>query len=502
MQTALPPKFRRMNIYIALLCVAAFSISLAVSEGVFQRIPHLEDEHANYYQAKVFTKGWLASSTPVSPLSFFQPFVIDLNGRRFSKYPPGYSLILALGILLRYPAIINAISSALTILGVYLLTRDIHDETSAMIAACLAVLSPMSILLSGTFLPHTINITLVIFFSWAFFRWRNTLSSRRIVYASIAGALLGFSFCVRPYTAVAIGAPFGLILFVDFLRSPRKTFLTAVIMGLFFFSVSMIYFSYNWINGGSPFANLYTMWWQEDQVGFGHAIGNGGHYLKDAAINLDADLPLFYQFIIGSPAVLGVPLIILFSIAGIVVLRRKLMGWFLVMPPASLIIFHMAYWAHSGGLYGPRYYAEAMPFIWILTAVGLTALWNYPQLKQIIYFLLPTIILWNIAGLILPSFTSGYNLYEINRNDTRIITEAKLEYALVFVKSDYWTEYSNLSWLNEPDLYNSNIIFARDFGPETNIFIINEFPGRELFTYDRDATIPLQPYYPILNHSK
>jgi hypothetical protein len=56
--------------------------------------------------------------------------------------------------------------------------------------------------------------------------------------------------------------------------------------------------------------------------------------------------------------------------------------------------------------------------------------------------------------------------------------------ALVFVRSDYWTSYAALSWLNAPAL-DSQIVFAKDRGQIANERVIEDFPGRAIYYYDR-----------------
>ena len=121
-------------------------------------MPHLEDEFANFFQAKSFTSGHITADSPSQPLSFFVPFIVDFNGARFAKYTPGYPLVLALGVLIGQPWVINALAAALGILGVYLLGRDLFDHDTGMLAAALGTISPMFLILSGTLLPHTIQV--------------------------------------------------------------------------------------------------------------------------------------------------------------------------------------------------------------------------------------------------------------------------------------------------------------------------------------------------------
>jgi hypothetical protein len=85
---------------VIVLCITAFALAAAVAWGVFQAMPHLEDEHANLFQAKVFARGHIANPTPPVPDAFFVPFVVTWDGQQFGKYPPGHPLLLAPGVLL------------------------------------------------------------------------------------------------------------------------------------------------------------------------------------------------------------------------------------------------------------------------------------------------------------------------------------------------------------------------------------------------------------------
>ena len=115
------PLLRRRSFQVALLCLAAFATSAAVALNVFEAMPHLEDEHANYFQAQVFARGAVSAPAPLSRNSFFIPFVIVREGLWFGKYTPGFPLVLALGVLAGAPWLVNALASALALLGVYLL---------------------------------------------------------------------------------------------------------------------------------------------------------------------------------------------------------------------------------------------------------------------------------------------------------------------------------------------------------------------------------------------
>ncbi len=50
---------------LALICVfLAFAASALVSRDIFERVPHLEDEFAYLYQARIFAHGDVSITTP------------------------------------------------------------------------------------------------------------------------------------------------------------------------------------------------------------------------------------------------------------------------------------------------------------------------------------------------------------------------------------------------------------------------------------------------------
>ena len=78
-----------------LLALFAFAASVIIGGSVFERLPHLEDEFAYLYQAKIFARGqaWFLRNEKVK--IYWQPFIIqpekptDGIDKRFGKYTPG-----------------------------------------------------------------------------------------------------------------------------------------------------------------------------------------------------------------------------------------------------------------------------------------------------------------------------------------------------------------------------------------------------------------------------
>ncbi|HSG20770.1 MAG TPA: hypothetical protein VLA31_08385, partial [Burkholderiaceae bacterium] len=70
----------RLAFLISLLGVL---LAVLVTERVFERMAHLEDEMAYVWQAQAISRGYLSLPSPPEPHSFLVPFVVDYNGQRF-----------------------------------------------------------------------------------------------------------------------------------------------------------------------------------------------------------------------------------------------------------------------------------------------------------------------------------------------------------------------------------------------------------------------------------
>ena len=476
---------------IAVLCVASFLLSAAVAWGVFEAVPRLEDEHINLYQARVFASGRITQPAPAHAEAFFVPFQVNHQGQIFGKYPPGYSLLLAIGVLIGQPWVVNALAAALGLLGVYLLAKDLFDADTGLLAAALAAVSPMYIMLSGTLLSHASNLTILVFFAWAFLRAVRRGGSRRYRYAWLAGGLMGLALTIRPWTALGVGLPFAVAALVIFIQDPRPTFPVFTRMALAFFVAGSLWPIYNLVATGSPLTNTYQLYWPYDTVGFGPHRGPNGHDLVKAWRNLNHDLPYLAETLLGWPGVHGVSLTWLAIGLGLLWPPWKKSEGLLLLPAITLTAAQLAYWAPGGGLYGARYHAEAAPFLWILAARGLLKLGRRRLPRVLIKVALPAVIAWGIFFSLRPRFGEGRDLYDISREDARTIQAAELTDALVFVRTEVWTDYARLSWLNEPSIDDSDVIFAQDLGPRWTRAVARAYPDRSVYRYDRHAAKPL-----------
>ncbi len=480
------------NRYPIIVSLGLIMVALAgfVSWRCYGRVPHIEDEHAYLFQAKVFADGKVVAASPPFARPFQVPFVIDRDGRRFSKYPPGFSFLLALGVLVGLPWIVNALCGALVLVAVYLIGADLLGPPVGLCAALLGLLSPLLLLQSSVLMSHVSCCAALSFFAWTFWRCRDRRRRHPLSYAIGAGLCLGLGVLIRPLTAAGIGAAFLVLAVVDLFRSPGffvRRYGVMLASGLL---VAVLSPFYSYAATGDPFTNLYTMWEQCDTIGFGpgHGTVPTGHSLGISYLNLRRDLGQLRELFLPIPRVLaswlGAALLTLglFSLAW----RNARMLPLLVAPPLLLICAYLAYWVSSGGAYGPRYYLEGLPWVWLIVAHGLVSLSTSRYCRVVTMVGLPIVAVWGIRATTIPQLRQGQGLYGITRRDSNTIEAAHLGKALVFVKGSDWTDYGALSWKNSASL-DGEVVIAASHGLRSDRRVQEFFPGRRVYYYDRSA---------------
>lgn len=280
----------------ALLCFWAFFASAWVSGGVFERLPHLEDELAYLYQARVFARGMWTLPTPDPRLAYWQPFLIDdpYTEQRFSKYAPGWSGALALGEAAGQVWVVNALFAALNVALVYRLGASIFNRDAGRIAALLLAFAPIALLLNGTLMGHTAALTYALVFALCYWRW---LHSGGVRVALLAGVALGLLLVTRPLTFVIVALPFVAWSGVRLLHSWHERTLGRTLRPLLLLAVVALLIGgiiplYNWLATSNPSENLYTRIWAYDRVGFGACCGRNGHTLEKGFRHARFDLSL------------------------------------------------------------------------------------------------------------------------------------------------------------------------------------------------------------------
>ncbi len=467
--------------------VVIITLTAVIAAGLFARftnsaIPHSEDEAAYLFQAQVFAQNRLTAPTPPLPDAFWSPFVLDYNGRRFGKYPPGWPLLLSVGLRLHAPWLINALLGAASLAMIALLGfcyyRPHHEATLVgLLAAGLGLVTPAWLFQSGLLLSHAASM------AWAALALLSlcvvTRPGASPGWSALTGASLGMAFITRPFAGLSLGLAIGLFLLLQVTRRQLRwqALLWAVAGGL---PLALLLPLYYQAIGGSPTFNPYLLVWPYDRIGFGPNIGPHGYSLHDAIfINTRLKLTTLAAGLYGWPAYLNLMFVPIPFLTG----RANRWDWLLLGIIAAMVGLHVFYWAFGGADGGtPRYYYDALPALLLLTARGVLISSRLlarvrPWLATLPALLLAGLVAWNLAFNLPPLLAAQQTKYGISPAPLQAVTEAGLpQPALVLVKNvSSWADFAAPFSANSPTL-DGPLLFAIAWNDDLAQQLRRQFP--------------------------
>jgi len=486
---------RRIDLLALAVAVVAVLASIAIGVRVFERLPHLEDEIAFLWEAEVMADGHSSLPSPLQPRSFLVPFVVDYEGQRFGKYPPGWPAALSLGARAGAPWLVNPLLAGLAAWLVYRLGARLAGRGVGLLAEALTVLSPMFLMVSGSLMGHTLSL----FLSAAFWlAWLDLFAARPrsgsdrgappALLVAVAGLSLGLLALTRPLTALAVAlpaAPHGLTLLRR--SGDRQRVLLVAALAL---AVTSLLLVWQAALTGDPLRNPYALWWDYDRIGFGPGHGHtaSGHNLHWAWVNTRHSLRAGMHDLFGWPFLSWI-----FLPAGLWALRRNRDSWLVFSVFPALVAVYCLYWIGSW-LLGPRYYVESLPGLAVVSAAGAAWLAGWigapTRFLRLRRWAVSTLLILLTAGNILfylPARLGGLQgLYGISRARLEAFEQIAPQRGLVVVHPvDSWTEYGALLTLTPP-FSDGGLILAYAREASTNARLAEQFPDLPLYHYYTD----------------
>lgn len=489
----------RLAIILSLLAVLA---SAWVGSAIFENIPHLEDEIAYVWQADAIAGGNLFLPSPDCPECFLVPFVIDHQGIRFGKYPPGWPALLAISEWLDFRSWINPLLAGLSAWLIYRLGKRLFGETAAIFSLLLLITSPFFLLNTGSLLSHVWGLFLTVSFILG---WLESFSDQpatpRWLTIGVAALSLGVLALTRPLTAVAVAIPFLIPGLKIMFLGPREKRIRLVHLAVVAAAIASLYFLWQYAVTGDPLLNPYTLWWPYDRIGFGPGIGvmPEGHTPYYAWLNLKVNLRAAAGDMLGWGPYSWVLLPF-----GIIALSKMRTSWPVIAIFPSLVICYLFYWI-GAWLFGPRYYFEGL-FAWVyLSAAGMMWLagdWLTTGKRpfshwrsRITYLIFAGLVIFaNLYTYLPPRLNQMKGLYHASGERMAPFQSKEalaLTPAVVIVHPiDDWMEYGALLDLSNP-YFNTAFVFTRSRGIEKDLTATDQFPDRQIFHYYPDDPFTL-----------
>lgn len=354
----------------------AFVVPALIHWRLLQGADLTDDESVYRFSSELLLSGRLYADSPPMKLFFDHVFMIN-DGKFYSQYFMGWPALLAPGVALGVPELMNPAYSALTVPAIFMTLRELAGRKAAVIGVVLFLSAPMVQFTAATQLSHTSCMCALAWMSYLTVR-ANRGDSTWWLHPGMATAF-SIAFFIRPLAAFAIGLPL-LLVWAAAVRkiTPRQRWVAifsfvapALLFAAAFFSVNAVQ------NGSIAYVSY--------QRAGDYARENGFHYAAWPALPDD-----------WTPSMGFGPIDLALARTGIALTRVNfaLFGWpcaFLFLPFASwrrqrawipwlmvigFVLFHS--YVRSPGIdtFGPVHYTEiALPLI-LLSALGVTRLTN------------------------------------------------------------------------------------------------------------------------------
>lgn len=360
---------RRM---LLVLTGIAFAMAAIFALGPLQGVAHVSDEVAYTLQAKLFAAGMRTGPAGDQPSMLLYPFW-QVAPRSFAVFPPGWPALLAVGVAVGAPWLVNALLAAALPGLTWLLARAWgRPSEEAQLAAMVAALSPGVVLLAGSRMAHTSVLV-------ALLAALVVVERRRDGPAAWLGASAALAYVVlaRQLDAALLAGP---LLVLGLARLRARPALAAAWLALPALAAGLILLDNQALTGDPltfPVGPWYDQWVADmgrppgcNSLGFGdgrgcHATyGSFGHSPAKAARIAGQTAVLLDRFLLGLPGGLLVALV------GLVRTRRfALTGWIVL----AVVGGYALYWS-PGNVYGARFWHPLYVVLPVLVAAGFTAL--------------------------------------------------------------------------------------------------------------------------------
>lgn len=478
---SIPWKLQSRN-FQALICTTCLACALLIQSLLFDNIPHVTDAISHDFQARLMMLGKVVAPRPPCHEAFFQDHLImTADGKWFSKYTPGHPVVLFLGYLFRAPALPVPLCHMFSALLIYRLTRRFFDDPTARSVTLLYSISPIAMLLSGSFMSHTSFLCMVLAGTWGLVNTYDSMtlgasSRKQLFWGFFAGFFWGWALITRPQDA-AIGGLMVVLTCLAAFKGPWPRLLAT---------------GFKALPGLLPPLGLY-LFWNQQQYGMLFTIGYG--FTQGQAVNriYQASFGLSENFTIRDAAQLLIHTLYRFD--------RAALGWPLTLPlclPAffrhqldrrdvavaiALAVHVVVYFFYNyyGLEFEARYYFNLLPLalVLIVRSCGTGDANSTSRVVAVALMAHTAFAFW--PAIILPTY--GHDYEQASRAVSRASESSGLSNALVLVESsgDQFFRYSSGMICNDPLLKN-NVIYARQLD-SSNIQCLKEhFPDRTIYT--------------------
>lgn len=459
-------------VFVAVCFVAASSY---IRFQCYGDIGHVEDETGYYYQAYLFSRGELSGVQQQPAESFFLTSLVINQGKQTSYYTYGWPLLLAGGVRMGCPGLVNPVLGGLCVVVLFYIARLMFDERIASLAAAFLATSPLHLFMSATCMSHTSSMLALLLTLYCYVRYRRGGS---VVDAVLMGLFFGYAICIRQYTAAVIGLPAALHWIATILRFRGKGgmhFLccaAGLSVPLFFLLKYNQVISGNWLT--------FPMYTHPDASALGFGFGSNMGPTHAGHTFLDAVKFTGYRLFLLSTEAFGWPALCLIPSAWYLVSVRKSTEEKLFVASFATLLSGYAIYPWFSAYYGPRFVYECMGLLSLFTA---RAVFEFQEsrfgVRRLPAGMSTACILSSVLFCALLWRLQGADYLNVNSKAIDIVREASLKNAVVFVEEGGWPWPEILyAPFFELNYRQGEVLFVRHLDVETDREVLRLVPNR------------------------
>jgi hypothetical protein len=325
--------------------------------------PNSGDEYGYRFLADTLLHGRFYNPPAPVPDIFGFNWIFTVAGKRFSQYPPGFSLLLVPFLAIGMPGLLNML---LTGTLAWLFTSTLRalevPRTAAAAVATMLVLSPFVLFNGAALYPHMLTAVAVLGIVRLQLAWDAAQCAR---YKGGAGALFSVLLLTRYEVFAIVAMLYGASLVPHLRRGTIRVFASREILPMLAgaLPLGVFFLAYNTVITGKPFRTPFT---------WASRGGAYGLYVKGDQ-GLNTPWVAFLRNVHWSGELMAytsAALVLLWALALLAKARALSLRYFDLIFPFTLAFFLL--FASAGGhRFGPRYWLFGWPPAILTIATGL-----------------------------------------------------------------------------------------------------------------------------------
>jgi len=441
-----------------------FLFPALIAVFVFDSIPHVIDASHFLWTARVFIETGHFHLPSSELYEYYQnTFNVDINGRYFSLFLPGFSIFLVPFELLGISALFTPLCNGIAVFLLGKIADRQFDAKTSFFAMFFALFSSFYLFMGASFMTHPFNLMLTLLAVYLVM-----VSENRKLFLVLAGLAGAWMLFIRPQNAFFVYAGMLILMF-----SKKMKFKSAVFFTLPFIFIGFLLMFYNYFYTGNPmlFPQDVYFFIREPypfchRMGFGKGCPNTeGDFLPDAGLTPKyAFWVSFARLTLLNFNLVGHPLIFVFLFASFFYSFRKSFEM-----TVFFLIFFIGYFFFylSGNLFGPRYFSEVASLLLIPCGFAFFSIsesvkkWLKPFVAA-----LPASIFLFLATTIMPPFLTSFSdaFWSTDREVERAVERAGIENSVLFIPPLYGSVFLNL--MKKPPYDDRGNLILLDLGEE------------------------------------